>query len=460
MTLEQSKLVSSQIENLLKSDIDKKIADFYKDQSEIDKIQINRLSIGDFISLTKRVLMQIDKEINSENRFILPFTHNVLEVGQLNLDQAISTLNSQISSNQLASAENYLFWLTQYALNNGFYDKAKYKIHTTETLKLHEQKDKLDLLNENFINLNDSYKALVNELKTTKNDIESYYQQKQNELQSISSNLSTSTSNNSQIIELLSQSNVSNTKILGILDQIEKEKSRIEKLNSDTQNKFDELTTSYTSVLKELQNSDAVYKSKNEDFTQRLSFVEDKTEYFNERNNYLDNLIGREVGASLFETFKQRKTELNKPLNFWRWAVMILGGLTFVIVLGIFTNLFGLLGEIHTPFSWELIAVNFVKTTPFFFLLYYAISQYNKERNFQEEYAFKSASALTIKAYADILNENSNKDQLILKAVYNIYRSPTYNSINKNSSNKDINNITDVLSQVVDKASEILKKNQ
>lgn len=459
MTLEQSKSVSAQIENLLKSDIEKKIAGFYKDQSEIDKIQISRLSIGDFIALTKRILMQIDKEINSENRFVLPFTHNVLEVGQLNLDQAISTLNSQISSNQLSSAEHYLFWLTQYALNNGFYDRAKYKIHPIETLKINEQKDKLDLLNENFNNLNDSYKILVKNLESSKNDIESYYQQKQNELQSISSNLSTSTSNNNQINDLLNQSNINNTKILAVLEQIEKEKTRVEKINSDTQSKFEELTTSYNSVLKELQDSDVLYKSKNDDFTKRLSFVEGRTDYFNERNEYLDNLIGREVGASLFETFKQRKTELNKPLSFWRWAVMILGGLTFVIVLGIFTNFFGLFGEIQTTFSWELIVVNAVKSTPFFFLLYYAISQYNKERNFQEEYAFKSASALTIKAYADILNENNNKDQLILKAVYNVYRSPTYTK-NRNSSKKDINSITDLLSQAVDKASEILKKDK
>lgn len=459
MNLDQSKLVTMQIENLLKSDIDKKISDFYKDQSEIDKIQINRLTIGDFIALTKRVLMQIEKEVNSENRFILPYSHNVLEVGQLNLDQAISTLNSQISSNQLSSAENYLFWLTQYALNNGFYDRAKYKIHSTETLKLQKQIDKFDLLNENFINLNVYYKGLVENLEITKKDIESYYNQKQNELLSISSNLSTSTTNNNQIIEILNQSNISNTKILGVLEQIEREKTRIEKLNSDTQIKFEELTTSYNTVLKELQNSDITYKTKNDDFSKRLSFVEEKTQYFNERNEYLNNLIGREVGASLFETFKQRKTELDKPLNFWRWAVMILGGLTFVIVLGIFTNLFGLLGDIQSAFSWELIAVNFVKSTPFFFLLYYTISQYNKERNFQEEYAFKSASALTIKAYSDLLNENNNKDQLILKAVYNVYRSPTYGS-NKNSSKKDINNITDLLSQVVDKASEILKKDK
>ena len=36
----------------------------------------------------------------------------------------------------------------------------------------------------------------------------------------------------------------------------------------------------------------------------------------------------------------------------------------------------------------------------------------NKERNFQEEYAFKSAVALTIKAYSDVIKDDKFKDEL------------------------------------------------
>ncbi|OJV51532.1 MAG: hypothetical protein BGO31_06160 [Bacteroidetes bacterium 43-16] len=454
MNIEQSKLVQSQIDNLLKSDIDKRISEIYKDQSEIDKIQISRLSTGEFISLTKRVLKQIEKEIHSENRFVLPFVYNVLEVGQYNLDQAISILNSQISNNQLTNAENTLFWLSQYALNNGFYDRSKYKLHAIENFKVQEQKDKLDLLTENFKNLNIAYSELLEKIATTRSDIEKFQNQKIEELQSITNNLSNSTNNSNQINELLNQSTINNTKISSLLEQIDKEKLRVENLNNETQTKFNDLTSNYNILLSELQESDSLYKKHNDNFQQRLEFVENKTDYFNERNMYLDNLIGREVGASLFETFKQRKSELNKPLNFWRWSVIAMGIISFVIVLALFTNFFGKLGPIPA-ISWESIVVNFLKSTPILFLLYYAISQYNKERNFQEEYAFKSASALTIKAYSDILKEDINKDQLILKAVYNVYKSPISNK--KYNSKKDINNIKDALGDLVDKAKDIIK---
>ncbi|OXE95150.1 hypothetical protein B0A79_24910, partial [Flavobacterium piscis] len=127
----------------------------------------------------------------------------------------------------------------------------------------------------------------------------------------------------------------------------------------------------------------------------------------------------------------------------------------FVIILSIFTNFFGLFGAISTELHWENILVNTLKSSPFFFLLYYTIAQYNKERNFQEEYAFKSASALTIKAYADIINDLEKKDDLILKAVYGLYRSPIYSKL---KSTKEVNSALDMIGEIVNKGTEIFTK--
>ena len=301
-------------------------------------------------------------------------------------------------------------------------------------------------------NLKTHYDELLENIESTTKEINDYYSQKQIELRGIEANLTSSRNDAKEIADLLSNSNVNKTKIDSILGEVEKEKERIEALNKETKTTFTGLKDSYTELLEQLDKKDKFYKSQNDEFERRLSFVVSKEEYFRERNEYLDALIGREVGASLFETFKQRKIELNQPLDFWKWAVAIMGGLTFIIVIAIFTNIFGWLGEIPKTYSWEIIVVNFIKTIPFFFLLYYAIAQYNKERNYQEEYAFKSATALTIKAYADILKTEENKDQLILRAVYNVYKNPI--SGNKNISHKDVNGISDLLGEVVDKAAD------
>lgn len=458
MTIEQKQRTQIQIDNLLKVDFSKKIIESYPKQPDIGNVIIVKMTISDFINLTKRLLNQLNKEINSNDRIILPFSYSNAEYGSSTIDQIINTLYSQIIGNQLTHAENTLIWFAQYCLQNGFYDRSKYKIQSIDTLKLEKQKDDLDLLSENYKSLKTHYEALLENIENSKKSLEDFHSTKIVELQQITNNLSASNSNTNQIQGLLNTSTESNTKINSLVEQVNKEKNKIEELNTDTKKKFNELLDEYKTNLEELTKSEIKFKSSNETFDEKLKFVENKTKYFEERNSYLDELIGREVGASLFETFKQRKTELNSPLIFWRGVVLLMGILTFVVVLAIFTNFFGILGSIPGTYTWELITVNFFKSVPFIFLLYYTISQYNKERNFQEEYAFKSASALTIKAYSDILLNEDNKDQLILKAVYNIYKSPLQQSVKGNK--KDINNITDLLSEVVDKATEILKKKE
>jgi len=456
MTIDQELRINTQIDNLLKLDIEKKILEFYPDQPEVGNIIISQLSIFDFVSLLKKLLNQLSKEISSENRIILPFSYSTAEYGQNNVESILTSLYSQIVNNQLSNAENSLLWLAQYCLQNGFYDKSKYKYHNIEAIKLDKQISNLYIISENYKSLEKKYLSLQKSYEESKKILDDFYNAKKSELQQISNNLSTSNTNNNQIQTLFNSATETNTKIKSLLEQIENEKTKIESTNIETKTKFSELQVEFNTILDEFKKSETKAKTLNVSFDEKLKFVEDKTSYFDERNNYLDELIGREVGASLFETFKQRKIELNPSLKFWRWVVMIMGVLTFIIVIAIFTNFFTLFGDIPSKFTWEIIAVNTLKTVPFFFLLYYSISQYNKERNFQEEYAFKSASALTIKAYSDILLNEENKDQLILKAVYNIYKSPLTQNI-KNA-NKDINNIKDLLGEVVDKASEILKK--
>jgi hypothetical protein len=166
------------------------------------------------------------------------------------------------------------------------------------------------------------------------------------------------------------------------------------------------------------------FEGQNSAFKEQLAFVEGKRAYFEERNSYLDELIGREVGASLFSTFKQRKSELIGSVSFWKWGVFIMSIITVLGVFAIFTNVFGLTGSIVPDLSWERLSLNSLKTIPFFVLLFFTIRQYIRERVYQEEYAFKSAVALTIDAYSKLVKKDENKDKLILDAILTVYQSP------------------------------------
>ena len=95
--------------------------------------------------------------------------------------------------------------------------------------------------------------------------------------------------------------------------------------------------------------------------------------------------------------------------------------LTIVWIFILFTNQAKILDN---SIWWQSFAVNTLKSIPAIFLLFLSINQYRKERNFQEEYAFKSAVALTIDAYAGRLTDVVNKDKLIMEAVLGLYKTP------------------------------------
>lgn len=448
--------LNTRIENIHKLDIDSFIAEIFKEQ-DISSIKIGQFSIDDYVSTLKRLLKQFNSEFEENGKY-LPFQYNFHnEFGNGNLQSDIQSIINQLNQKNhtgLNSSVTFINRLVFYQIANGFWDKST-KVHKANEIKLIELNDKLSFsskqLSENF----ESLKKQKEFLSVEKKKLQEFIAQKNQELQQVANNLQSSNSNTNQINQLLTNSTSTNEKINSLLSQ--------QTQNLDNQKKKSETQDTYFTKQKEIfDNLEKVLNEKTKkletqiaDFTEKLEFVESKKAFFEERNNYLNELIGREVGASLFETFKQRKKELINPVGKWLWIVIGMSVLTFIAILAIFTNGFGLLGVVYTDFTPTLLITNTIKTLPFFFLLFYSISQYNKERNFQEEYAFKSAVALTIKAYADIIQKEDLKDELIMNSVSGIYKSPT---IYKTKKTKDDNSMLDTAKDLLTTALDVLKK--
>ena len=106
--------------------------------------------------------------------------------------------------------------------------------------------------------------------------------------------------------------------------------------------------------------------------------------------------------------------------------------------------------------KWQFLALNTIKTIPTIILTYFSINQYRKERNFQEEYAFKSAVALTISEYANKLSSSENKDKLIMDSVNSVFISPIERKLRNeelknNSFNETIKSIKDSITEIASK---------
>lgn len=445
--------ITSTLDSLKNFDLNDRITKKYSNFSENDlkKHKINNLTIIEFKTLFDKIINQFLRELKSENGFILPEVF-YLNGSNYDIQSAVNSLKGYIENSDFHNAENYLIFITQYAMMFGFYDKSKYKLHTENSKTIQNELSKISLMNDNYLQISNKYEKLFSEIKELKSSLDILYSEKQDDFSEMSDNLD--------------KSNEYLEKIQSIVDDAENLKSETQNVlekSQELQNTIDEISYNMSELenqsrisTEKLDEQEQNWQNKIEkiyqEFDNKLKFVESKTSFFEERNKYLEELIGREVGASLFETFKQRKIELNKSVQFWTWCVPIVSILSLIYTLTIFTNGFGIWGEIQTQFSWQIFTLNVLKSIPVIFILYYCISQYNKERNFQEEYAFKSASALTIKAYADILNEVSKKDELVFEAVNNLYKSPHHLI----SSQKDVNSTLDLAKEIIGKLGEVV----
>ncbi len=449
--------VKETVSNLDKLDLNEIISSIFKGQDS-SSIVIGDFSVPEYVSTVKRLTEQLIDEIELNGHF-LPVKYNYQnEFGVGNLGDDITTLYHHLNSksNQgLYSAITVINRLVYYQIDNGFWGKSTRKIHKADEIKIKELANQLSYISKQLEVNSANYKELLSDLNDRKEDLQNFIGQKNRELQQVTNNLQTSNSNTNQITQLLTTSTSTNEKITSIQKQQEQN-------YQDILNKYEKLDEFIRGKEKVFETNENIQRDKIttiekqiETFAKKLEFVESKTDFFKERNDYLDELIGREVGASLFETFKQRKGELETPVNKWLKLVVGMAALTFVAILVIFTNAFGYLGEVSTEISAIKLITNSIKTLPFFFLLFYSISQYNKERNFQEEYAFKSSVALTIKAYSDIITKEDLKDELIVNSVSGIYKSPT---IDKAKKTKEENTILETAKELLETALEVLKK--
>jgi len=141
--------------------------------------------------------------------------------------------------------------------------------------------------------------------------------------------------------------------------------------------------------------------------------------------NQIRNLITPAVAGSLSKSFTERRDSLARFRNVWLGiagfiAVAAVAGLIYVG-----NALALLLAEAKTPDNfWLVLGLRFLFLLPVFALLGFALTQYRKERNFEEEYAHKAAVAVTLPNYGDLLQQGSVRDQIVSGAANVIFSSP------------------------------------
>ncbi|MGR5276066.1 hypothetical protein ACPV5J_05225 [Vibrio rotiferianus] len=451
MNVNQIKQVRTHINNFNNLNFAVIVSEAFGDNIDLGGVNIQDYSALEYIESVERVFITLN-QADQEGWFkSLPFQYQLgTEFGNGNLNADLNALVSQIKTNQFSQSIQILNRLLLYIASNGLYSRTSKILTSTDAASEHK---KLSAISSHISRVLKDLEGLKANIEESKIGLDNFTVSKRKEISEIESLLDSTR----KYADEVSDTNIEFSNLLikstGQIEANEERQGELSATIRNAQNLVDEYTKELHDKQEALVSQLTKFDEKQGEFQAHLESMGDKHAEYEKRSSYLDDLIGREVGASLFETFKQRKNELNRPIFWWRIAV----GLSSAFALAWIVSLFN--GTSLAELTWQSFAVNSLKTLPAFAVLYFSISQYTKERHFQEEYAFKSAVALTVNSYASQLKGEENQDKLIMESVEQIYRTPIDKKLDQNFTAKEVKEQVATVKDIVKDAKAMLKNN-
>jgi len=255
-------------------------------------------------------------------------------------------------------------------------------------------------------------------------------------------------------------------KISDILKDAEIKHQKISDLFNDAQNSANNIKSLLQSILGEetkIKNIILETDSSKEGIIkleEEVSALKSSTEELVNTNREIVTQAKDELayiaGASLSNTFEKRRDILNTSAR--RWLYWLLGNIICLVCVAfiVFLELKG---------TQTLTTGFFIKLSLSFPFIYAAIffhSQYNHERNLEEEYAFKSAVSFSLDSYRKVINEEIDDTipaermrlvEFVIDTIKGVYTSPVKQSgTDKTNSQGTLEKIKDIVESIANLA--------
>lgn len=379
-----------------------------KNGGDIETTHIGQISAKGFINFYEATLMGLRMMLESDIRFIL--SKNFYVGKSVALTNQLSNLFYRIRENDLNNAFEELRIAAMYLqMYNLLPDSSGLLKDTKKTDKISKIYAEIDL-KRNVLD------DIIEKKNTLLEEIQSIVSQQNKTIAELENELKEANRKNEAINELLLQSTANEQRITNLVGNFEHEFERVDKQSAETQKELRDIQNTFKKSVEEVV-----------EFNKSTSIIakemHNKSADFDAQLSKLNELLGKQAASSLFSTFKVRKEELSKPVTRWMLITFGAGGFALLWVIAVFTNFFGLVASQSINIDATFLILNSLKSVPAIILLYFSIRQYVRERNMQEEYAFRSAIALTIQAYGDMVGDK--KHELIMAATSTIYAMPS-----------------------------------
>lgn len=415
MNANQRQSILDAIVEFEKADFETPFKNKYKDTATFDSIVIADYSIAELFAIAKRAIAQLKEFLDHGNWQVIPSDNIPMPIyGNITLRNVIVNFTNNFKSAVYEQAVTQVKSLVYFEMRCGFWDQPKrIELGIRESsLKTLEQRAELILLHidarESKINL------LIDGLETQKNEIEKLINTKKQELETLKNNQS--------------ESNVILEKIKGAQQTATSVQSAIETLNGEANNIVTALKNAQTHIIDQIDvNKETIAQSKKalEDFseeaTTKISKISSDFDSVSNNAEEVRKMMGYIADGTLSHSFNKRKEDLEKSVEKWSNTCTWVAVFAIIWVCVVFFKLNADTGNV-----WADILINGIKSSPLFFLLGFSISQYQKERNLMEEYAFRESVAVTLTAYLEQMpeKEDDDKRKLLISTVEQLYTKP------------------------------------
>lgn len=440
MNISQKEHILKDIEDILAFDFDKLIADNNKTDN-VEDIFFRSYKASEFKTHYERAFVQLKIELEQGLGLFLPNLINTgSEYGTIDIYNETSTFLSYLRifahKDIAADALNRIIY---YEIFHGFWDRSSIKIHNLKGIDLVGAENRIQLLSKTLEDRISEFKSLKEENIGEFEKIEEMIKNFNNEADNIRDVHQDVLNKASDIDRLLGKSNESMQNISEVQKVSNSELKEIKKYNQNYQEEFKTKLEEFDNLNAKVVKLETENRKLNEEIVNSHNNIKSQEET-------IIKLIGMAADGSLGYKFDDRNKQLSNSAKGWIYGTVISVVATIVWVYLVFTVLPSKIGV-----EWIDLIINAIKTSPGWFLVAFCVNQYKKERNYQEQYAFKSAVAMTLTSYTNMLSDEtpdkmSVKDSLLIQAVTGIYREP--------SLDKDEINVPE---KALDKAKELLQ---
>jgi hypothetical protein len=430
MTLEERQLCIMAANEILATDLEKVAAQKYPNE-DLQSVLVDSLELPWILTTLKRAAKQLVAELEAEAWRVLPNAVNVLETNLTEVRSGIVLLTKQV--NYIARGledeidfDNWLpetLFLVRYEMHYGFWDRAEAQVHSPDELALGKAQTETGLLIQQLNNgLTEASKA-YKRLEEKTDSVNGFQLLKEKQFAELEENLEALKMSLSSVQDLEKQAAVSNGKISTLLDQSDKTLEASRKKIVQDRKAFDVLQSEIATVRQHTSDELTQLTGHRETFDALVVLAQDAKERILDQEARILELIGYAADGTLGGVFNNRKKELQWPVYLWIGLSITSVILALCWVVYVFQKT---PSQDHNSVNWLILLANVVRTSPAFVLVYFCLAQYTKERNIQEEYAFKAAVSMTVTAYADMIGtgEVNERVKMLIDTIQRIYLPP------------------------------------